>query len=194
MLKPQDIYVLLKLVVIGSRHWTYADLAVDLGMSPSQLHASVKRALGARLAVKMEEALSLNASLKQSDRIVPQYRNLEEFLIHGLKYVFWVKPGEMTRGMLTAYAAPPLDNIIAQRWSSEEPPLVWPDPEGEVRGMALEPLYKKAPKAAKKDNEFYELLALVDAIRSGRARERELAIKELEVRLEGYASNIKSQY
>ncbi|MCK4838767.1 MAG: hypothetical protein KAS94_08170 [Desulfobulbaceae bacterium] len=194
MLKPQDIYVLLKLAVIGERSWSYAELAVELGISPSQLHASVKRALGAGLAVKMGVGEFYHASFKQGDRIVPQYRNLEEFLAHGLKYVFWAKPGEMTRGMLTAYAAPPLDNLIAQRWPSGEPPLVWPDPEGEVRGLALEPLYKKAPKAAKKDNEFYELLALVDAIRSGRARERKLAIKELEVRLEGYASNIKSQY
>lgn len=182
MLKPQDIYVLLKLVVIGGRQWVYANLAVDLEMSPSQLHSSVKRALASQLAVKQE------------DRIVPQYRNLEEFLIHGLKYVFWAKPGEMTRGVLTAYAAPPLASMIESKWSSQEPPLVWPDPEGDVRGMALPPLYKKAPKAAKKDNLFYELLVLVDAMRSGRAREREIAGMELKARLPDYASNIEPQY
>jgi hypothetical protein len=75
MLKPQDIYVLLKLVVIGGRSWSYADLAVELGLSPSQLHASVKRALEAQLAVK------------QGDRIVPNFRNFEEFLIYGLRHV-----------------------------------------------------------------------------------------------------------
>ncbi|MEN8136158.1 MAG: hypothetical protein ABFS18_11580 [Thermodesulfobacteriota bacterium] len=182
MLKPQDIYVLLKLVVNGERPWSYADLAVELGISPSQVHASVKRALEAQLAVKYY------------DQIAPQYRNLEEFLVHGLKYVFWAKPGEMTRGFLTAYAAPPLDKMIASRWSSQDPPMVWPDPEGEVRGLALMPLYKKAPKAARQDPEFYELLALVDAIRAGRAREREIAINELRDRLDKYASYSKSQY
>ncbi|MEJ2689825.1 MAG: hypothetical protein P8130_07725 [Deltaproteobacteria bacterium] len=182
MLKPQDIYVLLKLVVLGGRQWVYADLAVDLGMSPSQLHSSVKRTLESQLAVRQE------------NRIVPQYRNLEEFLIHGLKYVFWAKPGEMTRGVLTAYAAPPLASMIYSEWSAQEPPLVWPDSEGNVRGMALPPLYKKASKAVKKDREFYEILALVDAIRSGRAREREIAAKELKVRLASYASNIQPQY
>ncbi len=180
MLKSQDIYVLLKLVVIGSRQWSYADLAVDLRMSPSQLHASVKRALEAQLAVKYGE------------RITPHFRNIEEFLIHGLKHVFWVKRGEMTRGMPTSASASPLNDMFVPL-SAEEPPSVWPDPEGEVRGMAFSPLYKHAPKAAQKDNKFYELLTLVDAIRSGRAREREIATKELKIRLEKYASNYESQ-
>jgi hypothetical protein len=174
MLKPQDIYVLLKLVVIGVRQWSYADLAVELGISPSQLHASVKRALEAQLAVK------------QGDRIVPNYRNLEEFLIYGLRYVFWAKPGPITRGVVTSSSAPSFaDRLVS---SDSELPPVWPDPEGEVRGVALAPLYKQAPQASRKDPEFYEILTLVDAIRAGRARERELAIKELKKRLKNYGS------
>lgn len=43
MLKSQDINLLLKLAVIGDRRWSYAELAVELHMSQSQLHASVKR-------------------------------------------------------------------------------------------------------------------------------------------------------
>jgi hypothetical protein len=94
MLKPQDIFILLKLVVIGSRSWSYTILAVELGMSSSQIHSAIKRALAAKLAVR------------QREKIVPDFRNLEEFLIHGLKYVFWAEQGEMTRGMPTAYAGP----------------------------------------------------------------------------------------
>jgi hypothetical protein len=60
---------------------------------------------------------------------------------------------------------------------------VWPDPEGEVRGEELRPLYRSAPGAARKDPALYELLALVDAIRGGRARERNLAVEELKGRL-----------
>jgi hypothetical protein len=47
------------------------------------------------------------------------------------------------------------------------------------------PLYKRAPEAALKDEDLYQLLALVDAIRDGSARERELAKRELSVRLKG---------
>lgn len=167
-LKPQDVLVLLKLVALGNRSWSYAWLAVQLGMSPSQLHAAVKRALTAQLAVRNEET------------VVPNLRNLEEFLIHGLKYTFVPERGELTRGMPTAHAAPPLERHFA---TSAEPPPVWPDPEGSVRGMAFSPLYKLAPGAAREDERLYELLVLVDAIRGGRARERELAIRELRKRL-----------
>ena len=43
-LKPHDIVVLLKLLKAGSKRPTYAQLAVDLYMSPSEVHASIRRA------------------------------------------------------------------------------------------------------------------------------------------------------
>lgn len=171
MLKPQDVLVLLKLVALGPRGWSYAALAVDLGMSPSQLHAAVQRVLAAQLAVKKDDA------------IVPHIRNLEEFVVHGLRYVFVPERGEPTRGMPTAYAAAPLNTYFV---ASDDLPPVWPDPEGTVHGVAFLPLYKLAPQAARKDSLLYELLALVDAIRGGRARERDMAIKELKKRFSDY--------
>ena len=51
------------------------------------------------------------------------------------------------------------------------------------RGVTVEPLYKTAPAAALRDPFLYELLALIDALREGRARERKLAEKELIDRL-----------
>ena len=169
MLKPQDVFVMLKLAVMGSESWSYAGLAVELGMSPSQLHSAVKRALSAQLAVR------------SGNEIKPNLRNLEEFLIHGLKYVFVAERGEMTRGMPTAYAGPPLREMFSA--TSSEPPPVWPDPAGEVRGVSFAPLYKLAPQAARGDRNLYELLALTDAIRGGRARERKMAVEELQERL-----------
>lgn len=171
-LKPQDVLVMLKLVALGKKTWSYSWLAESLGMSPSQLHSAVQRALAVQLAVKNEEIIS------------PHIRNLEEFLVHGLKYAFVPEIGRLTRGIPTAYAAPPLDKHFAE---STEPPPVWPAAEGTVRGVSFSPLYKLAPQAAQADLALYELLALVDAIRGGRARERALAIKELGKRLEKYA-------
>lgn len=167
-LKPQDILVMLKLVSIGQATWTYAWLGVQLGMSPSQLHSAVKRALVAQLAVA------------QGDLIVPNRRNLEEFLVHGIKYVFVPERGELTRGMPTGYAAPPLERHFV---GIEDPPPVWPTINGSVRGQAFAPLYPLAPGAAAQDPSLYELLVLVDALRGGRARERELATNELRKRL-----------
>ena len=174
-LKPQDILILLKLISLESRKsskdWSYNRLALALFMSPAEVHASIKRSLAARLAIKKDQ------------HIIPFIKNLEEFIIHGLKYVFIPEQGNMVRGMPTSHAAAPLkENFIA----NSEPPPVWPDPEGEVRGLAFTPLYPSAPKAAKNDPVLYELLVLIDAIRSGQIREREWAIKELKARLKRY--------
>jgi hypothetical protein len=52
-----------------------------------------------------------------------------------------------------------------------------------VLGRAVAPLYRSAPLAAAEDPRLHELLALVDALRVGRARERTLAREELDRRL-----------
>ena len=68
-----------------------------------------------------------------------------------------------------------------------EPPPVWPDPDGEVKGIAFMPLYKSAPMAARIDEQFYELLALTDAVRSGWAATFPAATQGLKNRLEAYS-------
>lgn len=105
-----------------------------------------------------------------------------------MKYAFPAEHGEVTRGLPTSFAAPPLNNEIVP---SDELPPVWPWRDGETRGIALEPLYRTAPEAAVRDPVLYELLALVDAIRDGRARERKIAEKHLINRLRG--ENVKTQ-
>ena len=165
-LKPQDIFILLKLIVLDEAPWSYSSLAGDLFMSTSEVHAGLKRAVAARLM--------------DSQRGRPVKKGLEEFLIHGVKYAFPPDRGGLTRGIPTAYAAAPLNMIISQ---PQEPPPVWPNPEGKIRGYEFSPLYRSVPMAALRDDKLYELLALVDAIRDGRAREREIAARELKKRL-----------
>jgi len=110
----------------------------------------------------------------------PRRAAVEEFLCHGLKYVFPPRRGGLTRGMPTSYAAPPLDSQLVL--STEHPP-VWPYARGTVRGYAFFPLHQSVPQAAEQDLILYELLALVDAIRGGRAREASLAVQEIKDRL-----------
>lgn len=168
VLRPQDILILLKLITLDGQGWTYASLAQDLSMSPSEVHAGVKRAVAAHLADPQNN--------------LPIRSALDEFLMHGVKYAFPPDHGGLTRGIPTGFAAAPLIDMIAQ---PDEPPPVWPDPEGKVRGYEFSPLFKSVPKAAARDKKLYELLVLVDAIRGGRARERDIAVKELRARLKG---------
>ena len=60
---------------------------------------------------------------------------------------------------------------------SERPP-VWPWHDGDTRGGGSKPLYKDVPHAALRDPALHQLLALVDAIRDGRAREPNLAERD----------------
>ncbi len=179
ILKPQDILVLLKLVTLCDQPWSYNRLAIEIGMSPSEVHGAIKRAIAAGLALEINR------------HIQPNFRNLEEFLIHGIRYVFIPERGQMTRGMPTAHAAPPLSEVIVP---DQEPPPVWPDPKGEIRGMEFTPLYRSCPEAAKQDAELYEWLALVDAMRGGRARERNIASQELSRRLNFHESFEQPEY
>lgn len=166
-LKPQDVFVVLKIVAAGSRRAPYSVLAMELGMSSSEVHACVKRAQSSRFLHDMQL------------RHRPSFSALEEFLLHGLQYVFPAERGGLTRGVPTSYAAEPLRSLIAP---SSDPIPVWPYEEGTHRGIAFAPLYKTAAMAALRDPVFHEYLALVDALREGRVRERTLAAQELQRR------------
>ena len=168
MLKPQDLLVALRLVANSDQVApTFLALANELSMSSSEVHASVKRAAASGL-------------LDETTR-KPNRSNLLEFLTHGVRYVFPPERSGLTRGIPTSHAAPPLNQHFAE---SDLPP-VWPHPDGTVRGEGFSPLYRSAPAAALQNSNLYEWLALVDALRGGRARERSLATKELTRRLKG---------
>ena len=164
-LKPQDLVVALKLAIAGSL--TYDQLASSLGLSKSEAHAAVKRAKAAGLLL--------------ADRQPNKYAILE-FVLHGVRYAFPAVRGRQTRGMPTAYAALPLSELILP---GNDPIPVWPDAQGEARGESFLPLYPSAPAAARTDTKLYECLCLIDALRGGRARERNLAKEHLERLING---------
>jgi hypothetical protein len=167
-LKPQDVVVALKLCAYPDVRPAMSIIAYDLSLSPSEVHGAIGRLRASRLL----------HGPNSKDR--PNISALEEFLVHGLKYVFPAEHGEVTRGIPTSYAAEPLKSEVAM--SSDLPP-VWPWPEGNTRGVGLEPLYKSVPQAALRDPNLYQFLALVDAIRDGRVRERKIAERDLVHRL-----------
>ena len=160
--------MLAKLLSYEGGRPSMAQVGIDLALSASEVHAALKRLATSRL---------ISNDLNDGR---PLLESVEEFLIHGVKYMFPARRGEVTRGMLTSYAAPPLSAAIS---SSADLPPVWPSSEGKHRGVSLEPLYKTVPTAARRDPVLYEILALLDALRDGRARERRLAEKHLVSRL-----------
>jgi hypothetical protein len=164
IMKPQDIVLLLKIISMQNNVWHQLQTAAALGMSQSEISESVARSKYAGL---------LDVKGKKVMRLA-----LFEFLQFGITYVFPQKPGAIVRGIATAHSAAPLNNTIV---SKEH--YVWPSGKGSIRGQAITPLYPSVVDAVQKDTVLHELLALVDAIRVGRAREKEIAIKELKIRI-----------
>ncbi len=159
-LKPQDLIILFKLAGNNYNPFKYAKFSESLCVAASELHAGINRLIQARLVIN------------DHGDIVLVRTAFIEYALHGAIYSFPVVRGSVTRGLPTSYAARPLVDFINQ---PNELPPVWPDPDGEVQGLALYPLYPSVPLAARKDTNLYENLTLFDALRSGAAREREIA-------------------
>jgi hypothetical protein len=163
-MQGQDIALLLKLAIHEEDHVPSKNLAESLFISPSEVSKSLKRSAESGLLHVANGEKRVNRSA------------LLEFLSHGLRYVFPPAKGSLARGVPTAIAAEPLKSRFL---GDSDPPEVWPYAEGTARGISIKPLYKGAPKAALRDPKFYAVLALCDAIRGGRTRERNLAIELL---------------
>lgn len=204
-LKSQDFLVALKLVAWGEQRWTYARLAQELGISVSEAHACIKRGLQAGLLVdtallipppeaapgvqeggavyrvqarpRRAKAVSDDSAGSADNPARVHGRNLAEFAVHGAKYVFPADRLPVAVGVPTSHSAPAFAGVFAP--GSDD--WVWPHPNGSVRGQGLEPLHPSVPFAAMQDAKLYEMLALFDALRVGRARERGMALKRLPI-------------
>lgn len=159
-MKPQDVVLLLKIIAINTENWQQKPLADELKMSQSEVSQALARLQYAGLILE---------NGKQVMRLA-----LMDFLQYGISYVFPQKPGAIVRGIATAHSAPPLNNKII---STDH--YVWPYAKGNIKGQAINPLFKSLPEAVEKDGKFYQLIALVDALRVGRKREKEMAIVAL---------------
>lgn len=96
-------------------------------------------------------------------------------LAYGVRYFVPASEGVESRGMPTSYGVAPLSALYGEL---DRVP-VWSLPGGSARGPSIEPLYKTAPLAAQHDDRLYSLLAVVDAIRTGRTRDRNAGREEL---------------
>ena len=154
ILRTVDIPVALRLA--QSPGVLYTRLASDLALAPSLVHSAVQRLRRARLVDGVKKVVNPLALL--------------EFIVHGVRYAFSANLMRETKGIPTAHAGP----LLANRIVSDDA-IVWPYINGPAFGLSIHPLYPQAVLLPKRCPELYEALTLVDAIRVGRSRERELA-------------------
>lgn len=163
---PFDVVLALRLTEPAG---TLAQLATELGVVPSQIHAGLSRLAAAGL-------------LRPGARGT-QTRALVEFLSHGLRFAFPAPKGALARGVPTAYSAPPLSSEV-----DAHDVVVWPAPlhPAAVQGFSIAPLYRAAHGLIDRAPTTYRLLAIADALRLDdpdvRAIARARLLAQLEVR------------
>ena len=163
-LRPQDLVVLLKLLIVEGEAWNQISLAKSLFLSQSEISASLKRSAYARLLQNKGKEVAKQPFI--------------DLLQYGVPFMFPQQPGVVVRGIPTAHSAEPLVQLIS---SSEN--YVWPYAKGHMRGHSILPLYPSVIQAVDLDPQLYEYLALIDAIRVGRAREKNLALELLRTKI-----------
>jgi DNA-binding Lrp family transcriptional regulator len=170
-MKPQDIVILLKKLTSSGKSLSCRGLADSLGMSASNVSEGLERCKKAQLIDRHKKKVNVLA--------------LQEFLIHGIAYVFPVETGRVSRGLPTYVSASPIQEALSNGTQS----YVWHYVKGTARGQQIEPLYPTVPEAVLRDEELYQLLVIVDALRMGGARVKQVAVDELTKRLDRYAEN-----
>lgn len=164
VLKPQDVLVACYLATRAGREWpTHAALASALHLAQSTVHASLGSLRAARLVVGAEPALDGTRLLS--------------FLVHGVPVLYYPRRVHVLRGTPTGIFSPAFRDRFT---AAGDVPTVWPYSRGKEEGEGLLPLYPSVAAASAKDSSLYQVMAAVDVLRAGRAREREAATRYFE--------------
>jgi len=167
-MRPHDIVILAKMLTLSNKTMSMAGMADCLQISQGEISKAMDR--------------NAVAGLVSPDKTRVNKLALREFLIYGIKYVFPPLLGHSARGIATAHSASPVKEHINE--GSEH--YVWAYYKGTKRGNTIVPLYAKIPKIVENQPDLYEFLTIIDTLRVGKNREVEIAINELDKRLNTY--------
>ncbi|MDH5179239.1 MAG: hypothetical protein OEZ39_18285 [Gammaproteobacteria bacterium] len=173
LLKPQDTLLALKYWSLNRAGQTVGvrTIAVDLGISPSEVSKGGKRLLTAHLAVERDGVMYAETG------------GLLEWLCYGVRYAYPQESVGYGRGLATAWNCPLLNSEMIP----PDPALVWPVPGGQTEGALVKPIHDSIPHIAAQDSKLYPVLALLEAIRGGKPRELAIARKLLNELVKGQA-------
>ncbi|MBK8503110.1 MAG: MarR family transcriptional regulator [Saprospiraceae bacterium] len=168
-LYPQDVLILLMMVLEDKGPVYQKDIARRLHLSPAAVSYAVKRLKG--------------LGLLSQDQSKIMVQSLLDFVFYAIHLVFPAEVGSEARGILTA-------NIQASQQTSKK--YVWRSDRGEHFGQQVSPLYESVPLFVFDEPKLYQALACIDAIRVGNSREKKLAFNQLETMLKHHEPSDQS--
>ncbi len=160
-LRPSDIVIACQLTL--SPLAQFASLATSTGISAGECHNAVRRLRQARLIL--------------ADERRPATEVLRLFLEQGAPFAFPAVVGPPAVGIATGHVSEPFRGAI-----HASDGFVWPHADGTARGQSLTPLFPGATGLPDRNAPLYELLTIIDALRTGTTRVRKIAAELLAMR------------
>jgi hypothetical protein len=138
VLKPQDTLLALKYWSLKQSDMASSvrTLAEVTGISASEISKGTKRLKTSHLVVE------------RSGKIHVESRGLLEWLCFGVRYAYPQESVGYGRGMCTSWNCPLLESEVVP----PAPPLVWPVPAGNSKGVLIHPFHDLVPFAASRDD------------------------------------------
>ena len=164
-LQPSDLLVVLELIALENASASVRHVASELDIPASTVGEAFRRLASAGI---------LRPAEGEKGRAINKLA-LRDCIIHGVRWIAPAKIGRVARGVPTAHATPPISNRVL----SDQEALVIACRNGALRGRSVSPIHSKVPRACLRNERMHQLVALVDVFRVGRARDREVATKEL---------------
>ena len=150
---------------------TIRDYAEFCGVSVGAVAASQKR-------LKSFGLISLVPNFLDSDS--PEVLRLNrlglvEFLEYGIRYYSLVERNGFGLGTPTSWTCP----FVKSEMLPPDIPLVWEDPQGEIKGEFISPIHPSVVNVSQKCPPLYRVFSTIDSIRLGKPRELIIARKLL---------------
>lgn len=160
-LKAQDTLLVLKYWSLkrSGQESSVRGISEAIGISASEVSKGTKRLMASHLVVE------------RSGSVFAESGALVEWLCYGVRYAYPQESVGYGRGMATSWNCP----VLESEMSPPIPPIVWPASGGESEGALIKPIHDSVPLAARRDDNLYRAMSLLEAIRGGKPRELAIA-------------------
>lgn len=161
VLKQQDIVILAKLVT--DTNWqTQKVIAESIMLSQAEVSHALKT---------LDSVGLINLENKKINKIA-----IGEFIEHAIKYFYPIEKKGMGRGL----AIGPSHSYFKNKVQSEDYNYVWPDADGESKGVIVVPLISNLSQSVKADAKLLLFLNVIEIFRGlGGVRHIQVAQKAL---------------
>lgn len=146
VIKPQDVVILGKL--ISEKVWpSQKDIGDSLKLSQAEISHALKT---------LDQIGLISLTTKKINKLA-----VTEFITHGLKYIYPIEKKGTGRGMLIG----PSSTTFKGRVQSDEYNYIWPDPNGNSKGIVVTPLLPELSNSVKENEILYTFLNVVEIFR-----------------------------